>query len=104
MSGSPTVFKRMELKYRLSAVRFRPFLAALREYAEPDAYGQYTIGSLYYDTPAYDLIRASLEKPVYKEKLRLRGYGIPKASDTVYLELKKKYKGEGVAGGVGRGG
>lgn len=94
MSGSPTVFKRMELKYRLSAVRFRPFLAALREYAEPDAYGQYTIGSLYYDTPAYDLIRASLEKPVYKEKLRLRGYGIPKASDTVYLELKKKYNGE----------
>lgn len=94
MSGSPTVFKRMELKYRLSAGRFRPFLAALREYAEPDAYGQYTIGSLYYDTPAYDLIRASLEKPVYKEKLRLRGYGIPKASDTVYLELKKKYKGE----------
>lgn len=35
----------------------------------------------------------SLEKPVYKEKLRLRSYGIPKAKDPVFLELKKKYKG-----------
>lgn len=94
MSDSPTVFKRMELKYRLNAGQFRPFLEALRDYALPDAYGQYTIGSLYYDTPSYELIRASLEKPVYKEKLRLRGYGVPTPSDTVYLELKKKYKGE----------
>ncbi len=94
MPDSPTVFKRMELKYRMTDDLFRSFHAALQAYADPDAYGRYTIGSLYYDTPAYDLIRASLEKPVYKEKLRLRGYGVPGLEDTVYLELKKKYKGE----------
>ena len=93
MPASPTVFKRMELKYRLTGDVFQPLYAALQDYADPDAYGRYTIGSLYYDTPNYDLIRASLEKPVYKEKLRLRGYGVPGAGDTVYLELKKKYKG-----------
>lgn len=94
MPASPTVFKRMELKYRLTGDVFQPLYAALQDYADPDAYGRYTIGSLYYDTPSYDLIRASLEKPVYKEKLRLRGYGVPGPGDTVYLELKKKYKGE----------
>lgn len=45
------------------------------------------------DTPHYNMIRNSLDKPVYKEKLRLRSYGVPEEDDTVYIELKKKYDG-----------
>lgn len=59
----------------------------------PDIYGESTVCSVYYDTPDFRLIRASLEKPVYKEKLRLRSYGPAQADQPVFLELKKKYDG-----------
>lgn len=60
---------------------------------EPDAFGAYTICNIYYDTADYRLIRASLDKPVYKEKLRLRSYGTPGENDRVFIELKKKFDG-----------
>lgn len=44
---------------------------------EKDAYGAYTICNIYYDTGDWRLIRKSLEKTVYKEKLRIRSYGVP---------------------------
>ena len=58
-----------------------------------DAYGEYTICNIYYDTDDYRLIRASLEKPVYKEKLRVRSYGVPQEDGKVFVELKKKFDG-----------
>ncbi|MBO5487027.1 MAG: polyphosphate polymerase domain-containing protein [Eubacterium sp.] len=60
---------------------------------DKDIYGQYTISNLYYDTPVYDLIRRSIEKPIYKEKFRVRSYGVPGPEDTIFAEIKKKYKG-----------
>lgn len=59
---------------------------------QEDEYGLHTICNIYYDTPDFDLIRRSIEQPVYKEKLRLRSYGIPTADSKVFLEIKKKYK------------
>lgn len=53
----------------------------------------YTITNLYYDTPDDYLIRAPLSDPVYKEKLRLRAYGVPEKNSKVFLEIKKKYDG-----------
>ena len=58
-----------------------------------DEYGWSTICNIYFDTPSYDMIRRSLDKPLYKEKLRLRSYGIPHEESIVFLELKKKYEG-----------
>lgn len=58
-----------------------------------DQYGEKTVCNIYFDTPDSRLIRTSLEKPVYKEKLRLRSYGTPERNSTVFVELKKKYKG-----------
>ena len=58
-----------------------------------DRYGRTPIFSLYYDTPDSRLIRASLEKPAYKEKIRLRSYGPADASSPVFLELKRKAEG-----------
>lgn len=86
-------FERYENKYLLSPQKFDILVEQMAPYLIADAYTTYTVCNLYYDTPDYQLIRMSLEKPVYKEKLRLRSYGIPKKKDPVFLELKKKYKG-----------
>jgi hypothetical protein len=58
-----------------------------------DKYGEYLVQNLYYDTENWDVIRASIEKPIYKDKLRLRCYGEVTDDSKFYLELKKKYKG-----------
>ena len=36
--------------------------------------GKTTVRNIYYDTDTYLLVRRSIEKPVYKEKLRIRSY------------------------------
>lgn len=92
MSGNDK-FARKELKYRLSASQTRFLQEALAPYMVPDQYGESTICNIYYDTPDFRLIRKSIEKPVYKEKLRLRSYGPAGPEDKTFLELKKKYKG-----------
>ncbi|MCR5431951.1 MAG: polyphosphate polymerase domain-containing protein [Lachnospiraceae bacterium] len=91
---SETVFKRYEKKYLLTSEQEREFLRRIEGKMKLDEYGLHTICNIYFDTPDFDLIRASVEKPVYKEKLRLRSYGVPESEDSkVYVELKKKYKG-----------
>ena len=87
------IFERYEKKYLLNREQ-RAFLeAALREVMKIDPFGRSTIRNLYYDTPDYRLIRKSLEKPVYKEKLRVRSYRKVSGDDEVFVELKKKYDG-----------
>lgn len=90
--GFQDVFKRYELKYLLTKEQKDIVLAAMEAYMEQDSYGRSTIRNIYYDTPSSLLIRNSLEKPVYKEKLRVRSYGTAKPDSTVFIELKKKYK------------
>lgn len=87
-----TVFKRYELKYMLTLEQKQRVIEAMKPYMKPDKYGKTTIRNLYFDTDTYLLIRRSIEKPVYKEKLRIRCYGRVGADDTVFVELKKKYK------------
>lgn len=86
-------FKRIEKKYLLSRAQYYAMLRGIENYMEPDQYSNYAISNVYYDTYNYDLIRFSLEKPVYKEKLRVRSYGIPSADDDVFIEIKKKFDG-----------
>lgn len=86
-------FQRYEKKYLLNPEQYQKIRAGLAPYMEADEHGRYTICNLYYDTPDFQLIRASLDKPVYKEKLRMRSYGVPADGDSVFVELKKKYKG-----------
>jgi len=87
------VFKRYEKKYLLSRGQYETLFRELRDHIVPDAYHRSTVCSIYYDTDDYELIRRSIEAPVYKEKLRLRSYGVPDDDGTVFIELKKKYKG-----------
>ena len=87
-----TVFKRYEIKYMLTLAQKEKLLTAMAPYMRPDPYGRTTIRNLYYDTDTYLLIRRSLEKPTYKEKLRIRSYTQAEPQSTVFVELKKKYE------------
>ena len=93
MSKTNFVFKRTEKKYLLDMKQYENLIEVLRPHVKDDAYGKYTICNIYYDTEDYYLIRRSLDKPVYKEKLRLRSYGAVKDREDVFLEIKKKYNG-----------
>ena len=86
-------FRRYEKKYLITAAQQSELLRRLKPYMEPDEHPQSQIGNIYYDTPSFELIRTSLEKPVYKEKLRVRSYGVPTDSGTVFVEIKKKFEG-----------
>ena len=93
MAEPIVVMKRYELKYLLDAAQTAFLKARLAGHMELDQYGRTAIASLYYDTPDYRLIRASLEKPPFKEKIRLRSYGLATETSPVYLELKRKAYG-----------
>lgn len=84
-------FQRYELKYLLSARQFRSVLDAMQPHMVPDVYRHSSIRNLYLDAADFRLIRRSLERPVYKEKLRVRSYGRTGAYDPVFVEIKKKY-------------
>lgn len=86
------IFKRYELKYLLTAQQKAEVLQAMAPYMRLDRYGRSTIRNLYFDTENYRLIRRSLEKPAYKEKLRVRSYRAAAPDDPVFVELKKKYQ------------
>ena len=83
-----TVFERVEMKYIITKTQKRAILAEMEPHMRMDQYGRTVIRNLYFDTDSYLLIRRSIDKPIYKEKLRLRSYG----DGRVFAELKKKYK------------
>ncbi len=87
------VFQRYEIKYLLTRKQKNLILEAMEPYMALDGYGRTTIRNVYYDTDSYRLIRNSLEKPVYKEKLRVRSYERADRNRPVFVELKKKYRG-----------
>ena len=91
------VMSRIESKYIINTDTYFKLLKTIENYTHPDEYNRnnklYTISNIYYDTDDNYLIRTSIAKPRYKEKLRLRAYGIPDTDDNVFLEIKKKYNG-----------
>lgn len=91
------VFNRYENKYFLTEIMLNRMLAEVESHMEPDKFNKnrstYSISNIYFDTPDDYLIRTSLAKPKYKEKLRLRAYGVPAKNDTAFLEMKRKVDG-----------
>ena len=91
------VFNRRELKYLLSNEDKDALLSIIDQYMTSDPFNKgrqtYKICNLYLDSSSDELIIKSLEKPVFKEKIRLRSYGRVNLTDTVYLESKKKFEG-----------
>lgn len=86
-------FRRVEIKYLIDEKTYELLKQQLKPYFKRDQYYKSVITNIYFDNDNYDLIRTSIEKPTYKEKIRLRSYGVPNEKDTVFLEIKKKCKG-----------
>lgn len=86
------IFKRIEKKYLITKSQYSLLINKITPFTEPDKYGENDICNIYCDTNDFRIIRASIQKPVYKEKLRLRCYGIPDNDTKCFLELKKKFK------------
>lgn len=86
------IFKRYEMKYLIHRTQRDIICRAMEPYMVSDRYGYSSIRNLYYDTPNFRLIRESLDRPVYKEKLRIRSYSRARMDDDVFLEIKKKYE------------
>lgn len=84
-------FKRYELKYLLTPEQKQMMLEGIAPYMQLDQYRRTTIRNLYFDTDTFRLARRSMEKPAYKEKLRLRSYAQATEDSPVFVELKKKY-------------
>jgi SPX domain protein involved in polyphosphate accumulation len=93
VSTFKTIFSRYEKKYVITPQQQAELLSLVGDRLREDEYGESTVCNIYFDTADYRLIRASLEKPVFKEKLRLRVYSIPRAETTAFVEIKRKYKG-----------
>jgi hypothetical protein len=87
------VFKRYENKYILTPQQYEAILQEVEKRMDPDEFGETTIQSLYYDTPNARLVRTSIEKPKFKEKIRVRSYGLATKDSKVYVELKRKSQG-----------
>ena len=84
------IFRRVEKKYILDKVQYEKILPELQKYMEEDKHGQSTICNVYFDSDSYDLVRHSITKPYYKEKVRVRSYNTPDLDSKVYLEIKRK--------------
>ncbi len=86
-------FKRYEIKYLLTDEQRDRLRILMDHHMVPDEWGPSTVCNVYYDTPTHVLVRRSAEHPDYKEKVRVRSYGVAKPGDPVFVELKKKYDG-----------
>ena len=83
------VFNRYEYKYLVDMDKFNVLSKIISENMDLDNHNLnnklYTISNIYYDTKDDYLIRRSLSKPLYKEKLRLRTYDVPYMQDKAQL-------------------
>lgn len=93
VSNPVVVMKRYEMKYIMTPEQTAYFKESVADHMRIDKFGLTSIASLYYDTPNYRLIRTSVEKPPFKEKIRLRSYGLATETSPVFLELKRKAYG-----------
>ena len=84
-------FRRYEKKYYITINQAEELIKRIGDRMLPDEHGETVICNLYYDTKDYLLIRRSLDKPRYKEKLRLRCYGVPNENSVAFIEIKKKF-------------
>lgn len=92
------VFNRLEYKYQISIETSNKLIEVFKQRLFLDKYceqyGSYRIVNRYIDTASHDLIRKSISKPAYKQKLRIRTYTEKIEEDQlIFFEIKKKYNG-----------
>lgn len=93
MTGYQNVFKRVEKKYMFTREKYNDLMKRLDGKLDANEFPNSSILNIYFDTQNYDLAIKSIQKPIYKEKIRLRSYNVPNENSKLFLELKRKYKG-----------
>lgn len=93
MNTSNNIFQRVEEKYFMDKKTKDLFFNNIKKYIDKDKYYESEILSIYFDNDNKDIVRRSLDKPIYKDKIRLRSYGTPTLDSNVFLEIKNKYQG-----------
>jgi len=86
------IFRRREKKYLITSEQGAALQKLVSRYTVIDQHGEYLIRDLYYDTANWDIIGKSIQRPSYKEKLRLRLYGQYNNESQGFLEMKRKYE------------
>ncbi len=93
MLGYGAVFERIEKKYLMTEEQYQGFFDRMKDHMVANKYGEYSPASIYFDSDDFVLARRSIGGPYFKEKFRLRSYGVPKEDDPVFLEIKRKVDG-----------
>ena len=93
-----TTFKRFEKKFIITREQYERLMPSILNYMDADAYcidgKSYNLVNLYFDDDDDSIIRESVRKPKYKEKLRIRSYDVPQSENsTVFIEIKRKFNG-----------
>ena len=86
-----TIIDRYEQKYLLSKEEYNNLINLIENYLVKDKYFMETIYNIYFDNDQFELINRSIEKPIYKEKMRMRSYYKTDNDTNIFLEIKKKY-------------
>jgi len=84
------IFKRLESKFLITQEQYTFLHGLIAQHTTPDSFGSYLVQSIYFDTPDWAVIRHSIENPPFKQKMRLRCYGMPTIDSMPFLEIKKK--------------
>ncbi len=90
---------RYEFKYYASSDQLEALRNMLQPFTLPDEYaaeqagGHYTVRSIYFDTPNFQMYHRKQDHFAHRMKVRLRGYNIGNDESKVFLELKRKYEG-----------
>jgi hypothetical protein len=89
---------RFEFKYLvpndfLDSIRsdMRPFVN-IDKYAYERAAHEYTVKSIYFDSPNMDCYHGKIAGIRVRKKFRIRGYNDPQKNDIIFLEIKRKYE------------
>lgn len=86
-----TIIDRYEQKYLLTKDNFNYLINLIDDYLVKDKYFKETIYNVYFDNDYFEIINRSIDKPIYKEKIRMRSYYKTDNDTNIFLEIKKKY-------------
>jgi VTC domain len=87
-------YKYIVPNFRLSELRsmLMPFMR-LDDEASKYAAGQYTVRSIYFDTPNFEMYHTKQQHLAHRMKVRLRGYTEGHDEAPCFCEIKRKYEG-----------
>jgi hypothetical protein len=87
-------YKYLISEFQLSALRSRLFpFVRLDDFASKMPNGEYTVRSIYFDSPNMEMYHSKNDHLAHRMKVRIRSYNLESPSATTFLEIKRKYEG-----------